>query len=507
MHSICFGVIALVIVSCDSRAVEDEYLVTRQTILDAERIMSLGGTMQLSPEEQLANDILMKWKFKEIDEWYQNSQQFNLSRHYFTYRDDIKQSQVYKFIRKMPKGAVLHVHSSMMSGSDYLIQLTYEKDLYVCFGDRGIQLRFSDKLPQRPCTRQWQLMTEARNASQNIEQFDLELKKHFTMITDVDSCTESDINTIWKKFEGTFDVMSGLLNYKPIQEKYFYDALRNFYDDKIMYVEIRTGFHKLYEIDGTVLEQMESPRLYQRIAQKFMNDHPDFIGVKLIISKHRLTDEKGIRSALAVTAQVRKEMPEMLAGFDLIGQEDKGKPLIEFLPALREAQNDNINFFFHGGETNAFGVPSDENVLDAILLGSKRIGHGYSLIKHPVLLEIVKAKDIAIEVNVISNSVLALVKDVRNHPLSLYLAMGLPVVLSSDDPGAWDADPLSHDFFVAFMGVASRKDDLRTLKKLAENSLKYSALDYDGKKKALFLFEKQWDQFIRDVISGALEIE
>lgn len=39
------------------------------------------------------------------------------------------------------------------------------------------------------------------------------------------------------------------------------------------------------------------------------------------------------------------------------------------------------------------------------MLGSKRIGHGYALSKHPLLLNIVKERDIAIEVNPISNQV------------------------------------------------------------------------------------------------------
>lgn len=43
--------------------------------------------------------------------------------------------------------------------------------------------------------------------------------------------------------------------------------------------------------------------------------------------------------------------------------------------------------------------------IDAILLGSKRIGHGYALAKHPKLLELLKKHDIAVEVNPVSNQV------------------------------------------------------------------------------------------------------
>ncbi|KOB67481.1 Adenosine deaminase-related growth factor-like protein [Operophtera brumata] len=85
-------------------------------------------------------------------------------------------------------------------------------------------------------------------------------------------------------------------------------------------------------------------------------------------------------------------------------------------------------------------IRSDENLLDALVLNSKRIGHAFALVKHPLLLEEVKKRKIAIEVNVISNTVLKLVDDLRNHPLAVFLASNVPIVLSSDDPGVWEAD-------------------------------------------------------------------
>lgn len=161
-----------------------------------------------------------------------------------------------------------------------------------------------------------------------------------------------------------------------------------------------------------------------------------------------------------------------------------------------------IRFFFHAGETNWFGQSTDENLIDAVLLGTERIGHGFALLKHPKVLEIVKERGIAIEVNPISNQVLQLVEDMRNHPASVFFADNYPVVISCDDPSFWETTPLSHDFYQAFLGIASSHQDLKLLKKLALNSLNYSAMKDAEKVIALEKWQVKWDEFIEELASG-----
>lgn len=134
--------------------------------------------------------------------------------------------------------------------------------------------------------------------------------------------------------------------------------------------------------------------------------------------------------------------------------------------------------------------------IDAVLLGSRRIGHGYALTKHPNVIELVKSNNIAVEVNPISNQVLKLVDDYRNHPASTFLAQDIPIVISSDDPSFWEVSPLSHDFYITFLGIASRHSDLRTLKKLAINSIQYSSLNDTEKVDAFSKWQIKWDKFI-----------
>jgi len=202
---------------------------------------------------------------------------------------------------------------------------------------------------------------------------------------------------------------------------------------------------------------------------------------------------------------LKKEFPNLIAGFDLVGAEDKLKPLkyyIERLLRFRERQKEegvDIPFILHAGETLGDGTEADLNLYDAILLGTKRIGHGFSLAKHPKLIETCRQKGIAVEVCPISNEVLRLTSSMPMHPLPVLLNNGVPVVLNSDDPSVFGNMGLTFDYFQVL--VASEMSGLRTLGTLARDSIEFSMLDPDEKRKLLENFESRWIEFVDYIIA------
>ena len=51
------------------------------------------------------------------------------------------------------------------------------------------------------------------------------------------------------------------------------------------------------------------------------------------------------------------------------------------------------------------GLDVNGNLIDALLLNTTRIGHGYAAAKNPVALKYIMENDIALEINPISNQV------------------------------------------------------------------------------------------------------
>lgn len=134
----------------------------------------------------------------------------------------------------------------------------------------------------------------------------------------------------------------------------------------------------------------------------------EFLGAKIIYTTIRFITPAELEWYTADCIALKLEFPHLIAGFDLVGDENLLKPLIDYIEPLLAFQvqckeaNVEIPFIFHAGETLGDGTKADVNLYDAILLGTKRIGHGFSLVKHPKLMQLCREKDIMIEVCPIS---------------------------------------------------------------------------------------------------------
>ncbi|XP_033208164.1 adenosine deaminase 2-like [Belonocnema kinseyi] len=489
---LCFNWVIGIVVA---RGIED-YWSKRANLIHAEKKIAFGGDISLTKNEMLTNRTLMSAKLKEIQEGFSDPNKFFPRANFLTVKNKIEKSKVFQIIKKMPKGALLHAHDLGTVSHEFVLRnLTYRSDLYVCQSEGGLKLMFF-KTPGKNC--HWELLSELRNTPAKEIQINKRILEEMTMMTDNPAKAYPDGDAAWAKFQSLFSFLFPFITYKPVFEDYFNQLLQEIYDDKVLYLELRTVLPDIFDLSGRVYKSLEVMQILNSLSQKFVAEHPDFLGIKIIYAPMRHLNQNELKKHIENAELIKESFPEFLAGFDLVGHEEKGGTLREFAEQL-QVLGQKMPFFFHAGETDWYGLSTDENLIDAVLLNAKRIGHGYALLKHPKVMEIVLEEKIAIEVNPISNQVLNLVDDLRNHPASILFAENYPVVVSSDDPGLWGAKALSYDFYEAFMGLMSGSSDLRALKKLAINSLLYSTMSDKEQSKAIQIFQKQWEDFLLDV--------
>lgn len=151
-----------------------------------------------------------------------------------------------------------------------------------------------------------------------------------------------------------------------------------------------------------------SLKVYKRITEQFVsNNLKDFFGARMIYIKTRTSEKKDIQKAIEKGITMKRQYPDFMVGFDLVGQEDTGNSLLYYLNELLipRSSGASLPYYFHAGETNLEGQSVDYNMADALLLNTKRIGHGFAFTKHQGLMEEAKAKGVVAEVCPISNQV------------------------------------------------------------------------------------------------------
>lgn len=141
------------------------------------------------------------------------------------------------------------------------------------------------------------------------------------------------------------------------------------------------------------------------------------------------------------------------------------------------ARHPQVRLSLHAGELALGLVPPADlrfHIRAAVEAGASRIGHGVDLPYEddpPALLRAMRARQVAVEVNLSSNDAILGVRGAA-HPLRMYLDAGVPVVLSTDDEGVSRSD-MTHEYQRA---VQEQQLDYPTLKRIARNGLSHAFL-------------------------------
>ncbi|KAF7907483.1 uncharacterized protein EAF01_005069 [Botrytis porri] len=472
--------------------------------------------------------------------------------HFLGNVDLINGTELMKIAKRMPKGAHLHIHFNSCLPARFLIQqardidamyirstlpLTSrenytasrisfmvmtpheathvkgeEKETFVPLGDvTDIDYVPNRWMPYKQFQRQFNFVDESDTRLSGTTGAEIWLERKMLISEDeAHSCSQTS-RGIWEKFNYRTQMMKGLFAYESAFRNYTKECIKDFVEDNIQYAEIRPNFmatNSLKSDDGTRtignegIMNIINEELH-RTMQEIRSKGQYFGGMKVIYCTPRSFDRGKIEIALDECIDLKKKYQKLLCGFDLVGHEEMGNELRHFVPeflAFRRKCRDqklDIPFLFHCGETLEVGGKVDGNLFDAILLNAKRIGHGYAVARHPILMEIFKEKKIAIESCPISNEVLGLTPNIAGHNLPVLLANDVPCTINSDNATFYRSS-LSHDFYQVMIGSESMS--LHGWKQLAEWSLEYSCMNDEEKKNVTKEWTTRWRDYCQWIV-------
>ncbi|CAA9959621.1 hypothetical protein PTNB73_02435 [Pyrenophora teres f. teres] len=330
------------------------------------------------------------------------------------------------------------------------------------------------------------------------------------------------VNGVWARFNQATRAFKGLLNYERAYKEYIGMAIDRLIEEKIMYAELRpmlldkdipTNDGK-GRIDNSgqmqlIIDAINEKKQHLKDAGR-LHEFP--FGLKIIYCTPRSIPASLMMRDMKECIELKMKYPDLICGFDLVGAEDRafhiGHYQKQFM-AFKKTCNTlgvEIPFMFHAGETlldtGGSHDPANSNLYDAVALGAKRIGHGFALLKHPKLVDEFK-KDgkkpgICIELCPISNELLHLCRNIKEHPYPQLLAAGIPCTVNSDNPSLF-SNSMSHEFYQIMVGAPTMS--LYSWKQLARWSIDYSCLSDKEQKEGHNYLDESWESFCNDVVN------
>lgn len=236
-----------------------------------------------------------------------------------------------------------------------------------------------------------------------------------------------------------FLVAQQVLASEEILERLAFEACEDAFNDGVRILELRYA--------PTFITNGHKHLSFETIHQAFLKGIHKAkqkwpIAVGLICILQRILP---LNQVDAVTEFAIENKSTFLA-LDLADNEEGFEPK-PFAPYFEKARKAGLRTTIHSGE--APNSQAIQWIKDSIeILGAERIGHGIQAINSIELMNILKEKNIPLEVCPHSNYLTQAFPNYSSHPLKKLIDFGVPVTLNSDDPGVF-ASTLTDDYWIA----------------------------------------------------------
>lgn len=206
-------------------------------------------------------------------------------------------------------------------------------------------------------------------------------------------------------------------------------------------------YSEAYLSASFIIEQFEDEAILDVIEAAMLAGQEKYgCVVKLIPDIARMVPETQDR-VLEFVLKGKKR--ELFIGLGLGGLEN-GFPPGLFIESFEEARRAGLRTVAHAGE--AAGPESIWGAIEELKV--ERIGHGVRCIEDPALVEMLRLRQVPLEVCPVSNYRLGIVKQGEMHPIREMFDAGLNCCINSDDPAMFSTSLINEYETLASFGFS-----------------------------------------------------
>ncbi|PQE23595.1 adenosine deaminase family protein [Rutstroemia sp. NJR-2017a BVV2] len=388
----------------------NKYLDGREALLDQEKKLRSDHAFKssLSPLAREACEIVSRIRAEEQASIWTSEFEDHVAQEtgknvypgmmFSLAKDKMEQTKLWQIVRKMPKGALLHAHMDAMVDFDYLFDVLLATEGMCIRSDRSLDtegsreagrvgFRFRKKGDAEGASI-WSSkykpdsfvpVADAADAFPNDGRkgFITWLKSRCT-ITDTESIEHHHgVDAVWRKFASCFTILNTIIFYEPIFRAFMQRMMQQLLEDGVKWVDLRLAFTFFYYGEG----QEEGDETYSNMFKvmgeeiekfKASEEGKGFWGARMIWTGLRVLDTRKIVEDMDACLAIKMAYPHLVSGYDLVGQEDAGRPLKDLLPELfwfrKQCAQEGVEipFFFHAGECLGDGTLLSRGVSCAI---------------------------------------------------------------------------------------------------------------------------------------------
>ena len=294
-------------------------------------------------------------------------------------RDTMEKTKSWRIVKRMPKGALLHAHQDAMIDVEWLIDEVLGTEGMVMLAEEslcsptaraqaGVFFRYS-KGSLATGSSVWSEDYEAlhpvsmRDAAASfpdgaIKGFKTWLKSRCTITPEESIGHYHGLDAVWKKFRSCFPPLDTMVYYEPIMRASMQRLLRQLVDDGLKWVDFRLTFAVDFRLESCEQSAKGCDDLVRVFSEELKNfksteEGRTFWGYRFIWTSLRSWGKKKIVDHMKQCILMKKAYPELIAGYDVVGQEDMGRSLADLTPELfwfkKRCFENGVDMYVHSG--------------------------------------------------------------------------------------------------------------------------------------------------------------